>query len=118
MTVVASAPGKIVLSGEYAVLWDAPAVSMAVNRRAVATVSPCDDAECQLSTPGFDGLEPFRVLDALLQGERPPNRFTLDTTAFVDGGRKIGIGSSAALIVALAAAVAGSTDILEPAMAA
>ena len=118
MTTVASAPGKIVLSGEYAVLWDAPAVSMAVNRRAVAIVSPSDDAECHLSTPGFDGLEPYRVLDALLHGERPPNRYTLDTTAFIDGGRKTGIGSSAALVVALAAAIDESTNICEPAMAA
>ena len=29
MTVVASAPGKIVLSGEYAVLFGAPAICMA-----------------------------------------------------------------------------------------
>ena len=33
MTVVASAPGKIVLSGEYAVLFGAPAICLAVNRR-------------------------------------------------------------------------------------
>ena len=118
MTTVASAPGKIVLSGEYAVLWDAPAVCMAVNRRAVATVSPSGDGDCHLCTPGFGGVEPYRVLDALLHGERPPNRYTLDTSAFVDDGRKIGIGSSAALVVALAAAVADSTGILEPAMAA
>ena len=35
----ASAPGKIVLAGEYAVLWDAPAVCMAIDRRARACVS-------------------------------------------------------------------------------
>jgi mevalonate kinase len=118
VTVIASAPGKIVLSGEYAVLWDAPAICMAVNRRAVATVSPSDDGECHLVTPGFDGMERYGLLDALLGGERPPNRYTLDTTAFVEDGRKTGIGSSAALMVALAAAINASTDVAELAMAA
>ena len=118
MTVAASAPGKIVLSGEYAVLWDSPAVCMAVNRRAVATVSPSEDGECRLETPGFDGMDRYRVLDALLEGERPANRYTLDTTAFFDGGRKTGIGSSAALTVALAAAISGSADVADTAMAA
>ena len=107
---------KIVLSGEYAVLWDAPAVCMAVNRRAVATVSPSEDGECRLVTPGFDGMDRYRVLDALLGGERPAKRYTLDTTAFYDGGRKTGIGSSAALTVALAAAISGSTDVADVAM--
>ena len=116
MNVAASAPGKIVLSGEYAVLWDAPAVCMAVNRRAVATVSPSEDGECRLVTPGFDGMDRYRVLDALLGGERPAKRYTLDTTAFYEGGRKTGIGSSAALTVALAAAISGSTDVADVAM--
>ena len=118
MTVAASAPGKIVLCGEYAVLWGAPAICMAVNRRAVATVSPSEDGECRLETPGFDGMDRYRVLDALLEGERPANRYMLDTTAFFDDGRKTGIGSSAALTVALAAAISGSTDVAETALAA
>ena len=118
MSMSASAPGKIVLSGEYAVLWDAPAVCMAVNRRAVATVSPSEDGECHLVTPGFEGMDRYSVLDALLGGQRPANRYTLDTTAFHDDGRKTGIGSSAALTVALAAAIHGSTDVADAAMAA
>ena len=118
MTVSASAPGKIVLSGEYAVLWDAPAVCMAVNRRAVATVSPSEDGECHLVTPGFDGMDRYGVLDALLGGDRPANRYTLDTSAFFERGRKTGIGSSAALMVALAAAIRGSTDVSATALAA
>lgn len=116
MTVVASAPGKIVLSGEYAVLWDAPAVSMAVNRRAVVSVSPSADGKCHLVTPGFEGMARYRVLDSLLGGERPAMRYTLDTSAFVEDGRKTGIGSSAALTVALAAAINESTDVMDEAM--
>ena len=82
MSVAASAPGKIVLSGEYAVLWDAPAICMAVNRRAVATVSPSDDGECHLVTPGFEGMDRYRVLDALpemsIGGSELREKITID----------------------------------------
>jgi phosphomevalonate kinase len=36
---MASAPGKLVLAGEYAVLDGAPAIVMAVDRRAVVSVA-------------------------------------------------------------------------------
>lgn len=113
---IASAPGKIVLSGEYAVLWDAPAVCMAVDRRARAEVVPSDDGECQLVTPGFTGAERFRVLDAVTNGHRPGCRIELDTSAFRDVGKKTGIGSSAALAVALAAALENSVDVFAAAL--
>ena len=116
MTVIASAPGKIVLSGEYAVLWGAPAVCMAVDRRAVATVQPAD--ACSLTTPGFTDSDPFRVVDALSPGGRPACDITLDTTAFANNGSKIGLGSSAALTVALAAALDNSVEIYEQTLAA
>ena len=118
MTRVASAPGKIVLAGEYAVLWDAPAVCMAVNRRAVATVKRRTDGECHVSTPGFLGADRYRILDAITEGARPPCDIELDTSAFMSEGRKTGIGSSAALTVALLAALEGSDDVYEAAMGA
>ena len=37
-SIVATAPGKVVLSGEYAVLDCAPAICMAINYRARATI--------------------------------------------------------------------------------
>ena len=111
---VATAPGKIVLSGEYAVLWDAPAVCMAIDRRARVEVLPSEDGQCHLVTPGFAGEERFRVLDAVTGGRRPARRIELDTSAFRDEGRKIGIGSSAALTVALAAALGNTVDVLAP----
>jgi phosphomevalonate kinase len=61
MRSVASAPGKIVLAGEYAVLWDAPAICMAVTRRAVASVTDSADGTCHLRTPGFEGADRFAV---------------------------------------------------------
>jgi phosphomevalonate kinase len=118
MSVVASAPGKIVLAGEYAVLWGAPAISMAVNRRALATVSPNDVGECRLATPGFDGDGGFRIVDTVANDGRPACDLELDSTAFVEDGKKTGIGSSAALTVALLAATQETTDVYAAALAA
>ena len=116
MTTVASAPGKIVLAGEYAVLWESPAICMAVNRRAVATVAPSADGRCHVSTPGFGGHGRFRILDAVTGGKRPSCDFELDTSAFMMNDRKTGIGSSAALTVALLAALEKSEDIYQRAL--
>ena len=116
MTVTATAPGKIVLAGEYAVLWDAPAICMAVNRRAKATVADSSDGECHVRTPGFESDERFAVVDAVGGGERPACEIELDTTAFSERGRKTGIGSSAAVTVALTAAVGNSTDVYKDAL--
>jgi phosphomevalonate kinase len=116
VTVAASAPGKIVLSGEYAVLFGAPAVCMAVTRRAVATVAASVDRECHVTTPGFAGDSPFAVVDAVYGNVRPAGNISLDTRAFSMGGRKVGIGSSAALTVALAAARANTVDVYAAAL--
>ena len=110
MTAIASAPGKLVLSGEYVVLDGVPAISVAVDRRARAMVKDSTDGECHLATPGLSGGNRFRIVDAVFGG-RPACDIELDTVAFIDGGRKIGIGSSAALTVALVAATARSEDV-------
>lgn len=116
MTVVASAPGKIVLSGEYAVLDGEPAICVAVDRRAVVTIDTSADGQCHVTTPGFSGDDPFGIIDAVTGGERPPRNIEMDTRAFSDGGTKTGIGSSAALTVALAAGLGGTDDVLEEAL--
>ena len=118
MTVTASAPGKVVLSGEYAVLDGAPAVAMAVDRRAVASVSDNATNECRVVTEGFEssGDARYRIVEAVC-GARPAGRdFTLDTAAFIVDGRKLGIGSSAALTVALVAALQQGRDIFQDAL--
>jgi phosphomevalonate kinase len=116
VTVVASAPGKIVLAGEYAVLDGEPAISMAINRRAVVTLDESPDGECNLATPGFSGADRYRLVDAVCKGKRPAKSIVLDTSAFVDDGNKIGIGSSAALTVALVASLNESDKVLEEAL--
>jgi phosphomevalonate kinase len=114
----ASAPGKIVLAGEYAVLWDAPAVCMAIDRRATAMVRDSADGACHVTSPGFAGANRLRLVDAVTQGRRPACDIELDTRAFMERGRKTGIGSSAALTTALLAALGNTTDVYANALAA
>lgn len=140
MEVSASAPGKLVLLGDYAVLEGAPALVMAVNRHARVRIAARAGGIAQVSAPdmnvsevplkiGNDGKPEWlgtedqaaklRLVDQTLLGllheglAPPPGRgFTLhlDTSAFFDQGSegraKLGLGSSAALTVALASAMA------------
>lgn len=104
----ATAPGKVVLAGEYAVLGGAPAVAMAVDRRAYVTIRPGEGDS--LSSSGVVSEPDPRLFDLVREaaGSGPVHgAVQLDTSAFVDGqsGRKLGIGSSAALAVAAACAL-------------
>lgn len=141
MRVNASAPGKMVLVGEYAVLFGHPAVVASVNRRAEVGIDEAEDEVWSVVAPGIADApvrftiradDGFRwreaqaettsrlvlvkdVLQSLVRsGELAPAglrpaRLTLDTTAFFNpapGGRaKLGLGSSAALTVALTEAL-------------
>ena len=141
----ASAPGKIVICGEYAVLDGAPAIVMAVDRRARVTVTASDGDWHSVRAPGYtnkdgrftvdqgglvwlEGGESFGLVEQVWQlaGLSPPLKLSLnlDSRAFFDSasGRKIGVGSSAAIAVALTAALDEATgaglDVARVAMAA
>jgi phosphomevalonate kinase len=124
----ASAPGKVVLSGEYAVLHGAPAVCMAVDRRARVTVTEGSGDFHVVTAPGYvEGTHQFLVRDGVFGWVDSSADFELlehvwrasgidrigglelrlDTSEFLDPERgcKTGIGSSAALSVALAYAL-------------
>jgi len=138
MPIAASAPGKVVLSGEYAVLEGAPAVCMAVDRRARVTVEHNDEDHHVVTAPGYtESRARFRIADGVVQWLADGEDFKLvedlwrtahiktsrhlsirlDTSDFVDAesGAKIGIGSSAALMTAFAAALCRACDVEEDA---
>jgi phosphomevalonate kinase len=95
---IARAPGKIVLSGAYAVLEGAPCIVTAVDRYVVADASRA----AEFLTP---------EVKAALR-DRPAPWF--DASALRSGDKKLGLGSSAAILVAslgaLAARDLGTTE--------
>lgn len=105
---IARAPGKLVLSGAYSVLSGAPAIVAAVDRyvtaddrrpadRVTAEVSAAIDAGALERAPWFDAS---RLRAALPDGQ----------------SRKLGLGSSAAILVASLAACHRSDDDLRDAI--
>lgn len=135
MTLVrASAPGKLFLLGEYAVLDGAPALLVAVDRRSVVTAAPATAWRLTAREIGIDGLllgpggslppdldavsvGMLRLFDAVRRavqartGEGEPLDLVIDSAAYHHGGHKLGLGSSAAVAVALTAALAGARDV-------
>jgi phosphomevalonate kinase len=89
--VKARAPGKVVISGAYAVLEGAPAIVSAVDRYAVADSS----RQAEQPTP--------EVRAALGAGAAP----WFDASALFEQGNKLGLGASAAILVASLAALEG-----------
>lgn len=88
------APGKLLLSGAYAVLRGAPAVVTAVQRYAIA------DGK----TPGQLVTPEVRAALTMLQSEglveAPLDAPWFDASSLREAGRKLGLGSSAAILVA------------------
>lgn len=115
MPIVARAPGKLVVLGEYAVLDGAPALVLAVDRYAAATLEKSRDDECQVLTRAPDEVvrrfargEPsgMPLIDVAIKdaGAVPAWFGRLDSTELYEGGAKLGLGSSAAALCAWAGA--------------
>ena len=131
-----TAPGKAVISGEYAVLIGAPAISVALDRRAIVSVESATDDDHVVTTPGFatgswrfstseggainwldelpkTGLPLVEAAFAATQfNSREAKVFSIDTRAFADEStrHKFGLGSSAAAISALVAVLCESSE--------
>lgn len=110
---LASAPGKILVCGEYAVLDGAEALVMAVDRRAVARLAP-GAAHTESPFLAAAARHIARECGDDSDAARAARQIAVDTSALADGGRKLGLGSSAAATVAaIARALAepASTDL-------
>jgi phosphomevalonate kinase len=131
--ITTTAPGKILLCGEYVVLDGAPSLCVAINRRARVEIKESESGEHSVTSPGYaedsylfkvdangefawqtaDTNRPdFSLLEkvwgSLLPAPTKPIDLVLDTRAFADttNNQKLGLGGSAALTVALSAAIA------------
>lgn len=134
MSHVASAPGKMMVSGEYAVLDGAPAIVAAVQARALARLADGDEG-AHLNEAGEARLAAVRrgevvTSDARLGrypesaaarrlaelhfGVSTEGALAVDVGALRSGGVKLGLGSSAAAAAASAAVVAVAAG-LDPA---
>lgn len=92
---VVSAPGKLMVSGEYAVLEGAEAVVAAVNRRAFARIRIGDASEASAEArAAYAQVE--RALGPLGHGP------AVDVSSLRSQGAKLGLGSSAAAAAAAA----------------
>lgn len=119
-SVRADAPGKLFVSGEWAVLRGAPALVAAVDRRVRVEIAQADgdgvvvESLAEDRAERVDGAGPVPagdagvVVAALRAAHRQPAGLfvRIDGRAFVDGGRKLGLGRSAATLVAAVAALA------------
>lgn len=135
----ASAPGKLIVIGEYAVLEGSPAIATAIDVRARATVEVLDGPDSLLVDPVRNETFRFRldakhglqwrgkspgargtILEAVcatLQGRMPVDfpslTISLDTAAFYTvsdaASVKLGLGSSAAVLVALVGTIIRAT---------
>ena len=106
-TVEVSAPGKIILSGEHAVVYGYPALLIAINRRLTLRLNKKKgDDKIISSCPPFLAKYGLKKISQKLQLKSNQGwRVKIDSTIPMTGG----MGSSAALSVAITAALYWST---------
>ncbi|MEX2488585.1 MAG: hypothetical protein WD356_03585 [Pseudomonadales bacterium] len=113
MKITASAPGKTFLLGEYSVLAGGSALLVAINHRAMVNIYPSRSTEVLINADckRRESIEHTPILESAIQGLEERELFDrgclenhtveLDTSSFYSGGIKLGLGSSAALMVAI-----------------
>lgn len=109
--VVARAPGKLVVMGEYAVLMGHVGIVAAVDVYATATRTP-GRGRLRTDTGGLLQACVDEAVDTGVLDTAPTEAIDVDTRAFKDGaGRKLGLGSSAAAAVSFLATLLPDLDV-------
>jgi phosphomevalonate kinase len=105
---IATAPGKLILTGEYAVLEGAPALVIAVNRRAIASRRTGPRGTLPFLVAVADEIAHQRGADH--SAVAAAMEIAVDSRQFFEGTQKLGLGSSAAVTVAATALALGTAD--------
>lgn len=95
---MASAPGKILIAGEYAVLDGHPALIMAIGVRARAEIASGSPPQSDFLAAAAEVIAEECGADST--AAENARRIVVDTAEFSMGGAKLGLGSSAAATVA------------------
>ncbi|MEM9350741.1 MAG: mevalonate kinase [Pseudomonadota bacterium] len=114
MTITASAPGSIMVTGEHAVVQGAPAIVAAVDQRAFVEVSALEDAVVAVASDIADPVTvplhdlpecgAYRFLFAAVKAVELETGVRITTRSDIDP--TLGLGSSAAVTVAALGALA------------
>ena len=101
----ASAPGKLFVSGEYAVLDGAPAIACAVGRRVRIRLHPGKAGEAEEAARWREAAEEL-IFPHAAGGKSPGGGLDIDSGAlYAADGAKYGLGSSAAVAAAVTGAL-------------
>lgn len=116
-----SAPGSLMLMGEYAVLEGKPAISCAINRRITVTLSQRFDEVVEIQsdlhgrhTTDLSNLKierPFHFILGVLKHFEGRIRRGYDIHVASDFSDQVGLGSSAAVTVAMLAGIVTSMGV-------
>lgn len=117
----ATAPGSLMLLGEYAVLQGKPALVCAINKHITVTLTPRLDDEIHLSSSLYGEYKttladlkiekPYQFILGTLKHFQPKMRWGCDLEITTDFSDKIGFGSSSAVTVATMATLVTWIDI-------
>jgi len=121
MRLKASAPGSLMLLGEYAVLYGKRALSCAVDKRITVTLTPRTDTRIEIESTTLGCLstdvtdikieKPFQFVLCALQQYQTKLKRGCDISIETEFSDKVGLGSSAAVTVATLATLVTWLDI-------